>query len=474
MIDLASDEARALGHGWVGPEHVMLASLDGASENGLVLRSAGLQAGQVRTLIDWVVVASSSFPADLALPISGQAQRALVRAVRVSEEIGRRVAGIDELLLAITIDGEGVVVRVLEDLLVDVGALREEMIARVAGDDRAAYTLCRELVESMRDRQAAGLGVDPFADEPPDVLNGLIEADRSVLAALPQSGSRRRRSDRVVNGDQLLYARLVRMAQDWVCRYPLVDGLGNFGSINGFSAADMNYTEARRTSLVADMNMFPLLLANGGAGIPPHNLAAAIATTVAYLEDPAIPTSALIAQLGGPDFPTGGVLINGRALPAIYETGEGTVLLRGRATIEASASDRMIVISELPYTVSAGGDGGMIEQIADAVHSGSLAGVRDLFDDSSRDSGMRIVLELTSHADPDSTVDALYRQTDLEIAYPVRITARVNGMPRTLPLRELIAQWVAAHLNDQPKDTIRDRLLTIADRHHDPRRTTIT
>jgi hypothetical protein len=472
-IDLASEEARALGHGYVGPEHLLLALLDDATETGSVLRSAGLQVGQVRTLIDWIVVASSSFPADLRVPISDRAQRVLVRATRLSGGLGRTVAGTDELLLAMTIDGEGVIDRVFEDLSVDLDALRDELIVQVSGDDAAAAD-CRELVVSMREAQAAGHGVDPFADEPPDLLDGLIEADRQVLAALPPLGSLRRRSDRVVGGDHLLYARLVRMAQDWVCRYPLVDGLGNFGSIYGFSPAGMDYTEARPASLAEEIDAFPLLLANGGPGIPPHNLAAVISTTVAYLDDPAISTAALIAQLTGPDFPTGGVVINGSALPAIYETGEGSILLRGRAKIEASGSERMIVITELPYTVSAAWDGGLIEQIADSVRGGSLAGISDLHDDSSNDNGMQIVLELAPSSDPDATVDALYKQTDLEIAYQVRMVAAVDGTPRTLALRELIAEWVASRLRDQPKDAVRERLLAVAERHRDPRRTAIT
>jgi DNA gyrase subunit A len=236
----------------------------------------------------------------------------------------------------------------------------------------------------------------------------------------------------------------------------------------------MDYTEARPASLAEEIDAFPLLLANGGPGIPPHNLAAVISTTVAYLDDPAISTAALIAQLTGPDFPTGGVVINGSALPAIYETGEGSILLRGRAKIEASGSERMIVITELPYTVSAAWDGGLIEQIADSVRGGSLAGISDLHDASSNDNGMQIVLELAPSSDPDATVDALYKQTDLEIAYQVRMVAAVDGTPRTLALRELIAEWVASRLRDQPKDAVRERLLAVAERHRDPRRTAIT
>jgi hypothetical protein len=472
-IDLASDEARALGHGYVGPEHLLLVLLDHESVTGSVLRSAGLQVGQVRTLIDWLVGASSSFPADLAVPISDRAQRVLVRAVHVAGEMGRAAAGTDELLLAITIEGDGVAARVFEDLSIDLEAMREQLIAHVTAGDPADAARCRDLVVSMHEPRTAEHPVDPFADEPPDLSDGLIDADRQVLAALPRPGSSRRKCARVVGRDQLLYARLMRMGQDWVCRYPLVDGRGNFGSIDQDPAAEMDYTEARCTSLATDIDAFPLLLANGGPGIPPHNLAAAISTTVAYLDDPTISTAALIAHLGGPDFPTGGVVINGAALPGIYEAGAGTVLLRGRANVEASGSQRIIVITEVPYTVSKGGPGGLIDQIADAVNAGALAGVSDLADQSDH-TGIRVVVSLSAAIDPDAMLDALYQQTDLEIAYSVRMTARVDGSVRPLTLRDLVAHWLACHVHDQPNAAVRERLLTVAERYRDQRRTAIS
>ncbi len=234
----------------------------------------------------------------------------------------------------------------------------------------------------------------------------------------------------------------------------------------------MDFTEARRSELAADANLFPLLLANGGPGIPPHSVAEVIATTVAYLDDQTISSRRLLRHLNGPDFPTGGVVLNGDALSAIYETGSGSILLRGRAQTAPSSRGRQIVITELPYGVMKGGEGGLIEQIADGSHERTLQGITDLLDDSD-ESQIRIILELAPSADPDAIIDALHQQTDLQIRYPVRLVARVQGQVRTLALRDLVAEWIATRLPDQPKDALRQQLLTVAERHQDPRRTTI-
>jgi DNA gyrase subunit A len=264
------------------------------------------------------------------------------------------------------------------------------------------------------------------------------------------------------------------MAQPWVSRYPLADGKGNFGSIDGFEPADMEFTSARLSKLAPDANRFPLLLANGGPGIPPHNLAEVIAVTVAYIDDPATSTRQLLGHLKGPDFPTGGVVPNRDALPAIYETGSGTILLRGRAHTEPGPDGEQLMITQLPYGVATVGAGGLIEQIADAVHQRTLEGITDLRYDTSDENGLGIVLELALGTDADATVDALHEQTDLQITYPVRLVARVESQPLTLTLRDLISGWVGARLLDRSKDALRQQLLAVAERHSDPRRTAIS
>jgi hypothetical protein len=472
VVELASGEARALGHSYVGPEHLLLGLCAGAGETAAGLQSAGVDASAARAAIEWILGTGIPVPAEHPISLADRAQRVLVRTLGLARDAGSSSAGTDHLLLAVLIEPCGIAARMCEDRGVALAGMREDVIARVAGVDPRSAERYRTLVQAMREAQAADSPhvVDPFADEPPDLVDGLLEPDRRVLAAL---GTRYSVSRRIVGGDPLLYARLARMAQDWVCRYPLVQGRGNFGSIDGWPAADMEFTEARLSNLAPDANMFPLLLANGAPGIPPHNLAEVIATTVAYIVDPTISTSRLIGHLRGPDFPTGGAVLNGDALPAIYETGSGTILLRGRAHTEPGSRGQQLVITELPYGVTKGGEGGLIDQIAERVRQGTLEGILDLVEDSDR-TGMRILLELTHGTDPDAILGALYEQTDLQISHPVRLAARVEGEPRTLTLRDLIAEWVTTRLLDQSQDTLCQQLLAVVERHHDARRTVIS
>jgi DNA gyrase subunit A len=165
---------------------------------------------------------------------------------------------------------------------------------------------------------------------------------------------------------------------------------------------------------------------------------------------------------------------NRDALPAIYETGSGTILLRGRAHTEPGPDGEQLMITQLPYGVATVGAGGLIEQIADAVHQRTLEGITDLRYDTSDENGLGIVLELALGTDADATVDALHEQTDLQITYPVRLVARVESQPLTLTLRDLISGWVGARLLDRSKDALRQQLLAVAERHSDPRRTAIS
>src|ERR671927_460573 len=272
------------------------------------------------------------------------------------------------------------------------------------------------------------------------------------------------------------YALSVRLAQDFSMRYPLVDGQGNFGSIDDDPAAAMRYTEARLTRLATEMlrdidmdtvdfvpnydgrkqeplvlpSRFPNLLVNGSAGIavgvatniPPHNLREVIAATVAYIDDPDIEAAGLMKHVKGPDFPTGGVILGRQGIRDAYETGRGRVRVQARAHIEPlSQGKEAIVVTELPYMVKKGGDGGLIQKIADLVHEKKIAEISDIRDESDRN-GMRLVIELKRDALPKVVLNKLYKHTPMQSTFGVNMVALVDGVPRTLSLREVLHAYV--------------------------------
>src|SRR4051795_7704230 len=275
----------------------------------------------------------------------------------------------------------------------------------------------------------------------PDVRDGLKPVHRRVLYAMNENGLTPTRSyvkcARIVgevmgkyhpHGDSAIYDTLVRMAQDFSMRHPLVDGQGNFGSVDDDPAAAMRYTEARLTRLAMEMlrdidmdtvdfvpnydgskqepvvlpARYPNLLVNGGTGIavgmatniPPHNLEEVISATVAFLEDPTIDVEGLQQHMKGPDFPTGGIIMGTAGIRDAYETGRGRVRVRGRSHIEDIGQGKeALIVTELPYAVKKGGDGGLVTKIADLVHEKKIAEISDLRDESDR-RGMRLVIEL--------------------------------------------------------------------------------
>src|SRR4051812_16625340 len=279
----------------------------------------------------------------------------------------------------------------------------------------------------------------------PDVRDGLKPVHRRVLYAMNEAGLAPNRGHakcaRIVgevmgnfhpHGDQAIYDTLVRMAQDFSMRYPLVDGQGNFGSMDNDPAAAMRYTEARLARLATEMlrdidadtvdfnpnydesrlepavlpARFPNLLVNGSAGIPggmatnipPHNLREAIDATVAYIDNPQIATADLMKHLKGPDFPTGGIVVGRQGIRDAYETGRGRIILRAKAHIEPLRQGKeAIVITEMPYQVTKG-DGrnegaGLIKKIAEVVTDGKVKEISDLRDESSEKGGVRVVIE---------------------------------------------------------------------------------
>jgi DNA gyrase subunit A len=324
----------------------------------------------------------------------------------------------------------------------------------------------------------------------PDVRDGLKPVHRRVLYAMNELGLGPTRSyakcAKIVgevmgnyhpHGDSAIYDTLVRMAQDFSMRYELVDGQGNFGSVDDDPAAAMRYTEARlariATEMLRDLDMdtvdfvpnydgsrqeplvlparFPNLLVNGSSGIavgmatniPPHNLREVIDATVAYIDDPEIDVEGLMAHVKGPDFPTGGVILGRAAIRAAYETGRGRVRVQARAHIEPLKQGKeAIVVTELPFMVKKGGEGGLIQKIADLVHEKKIPEISDLRDESDK-RGMRLVIELKRDAIPKVVLNKLYKHTSMQSTFGVNMVALVDNVPRTLNLRAVIHNYVA-------------------------------
>src|ERR671927_1302694 len=295
----------------------------------------------------------------------------------------------------------------------------------------------------------------------PDVRDGLKPVHRRVLFSMNENGLQPNRpyskSARIVgdvmgkyhpHGDSAIYDTLVRLAQDFSMREPLVDGQGNFGSVDDDPAAAMRYTEARLAPLAREMlrdldadtvdftpnyandrqeptvlpARFPNLLVNGASGIavgmatniPPHNLREAIAATVAYIEDPDITTEGLMRHLKGPDFPTGGIILGLGGIRDAYETGRGRIRVRARAHIEPLTHGKeAIIVTELPFMVKKGGDGGLIQKISDLVHDKKIPEISDIRDESDRN-GMRLVIELKRDALPKVVLNKLYKHTPMQ------------------------------------------------------------
>jgi DNA gyrase subunit A len=345
----------------------------------------------------------------------------------------------------------------------------------------------------------------------PDVRDGLKPVHRRILHAMNESGLQPtrpyRKSATVVgavmgayhpHGDDPIYDTLVRLAQPFAQRYPLIDGQGNFGSIDNDPAAAMRYTEARLARLATELlrdidadtvdfgpnfdgsrleplvlpSRFPNLLVNGSSGIavgmatniPPHNLRETIDAVVAYIDDPAIDNAGLMRHLKGPDFPTGGIIVGRQGIRDAYETGRGRVLVRGRAHIEPLRQGKeAIIVTEMPYQVAKGdgrNDGsGLIKKIAEVVNDKKIPEISDLRDESDK-SGVRLVIELKRDAIPKVVLNKLYKHTPLQTTFGVNMVALVDGVPRTLALRDVILHYVD-HQRDvvvrRTKDELRKR-----------------
>jgi DNA gyrase subunit A len=278
------------------------------------------------------------------------------------------------------------------------------------------------------------------------------------------------------HGDSAIYDTLVRLAQDFSMRYTLVDGQGNFGSVDDDPPAAMRYTEARldrlATEMLRDLDMdtvdfgpnydgqhqeplvmparFPNLLVNGSSGIavgmatniPPHNLREVIDATVAYVENPSATVDDLMAYVRGPDFPTGGIILGRAGIRDAYETGRGRVRVQARAHIEPLTHGKeAIIVTELPYQVKKGGDNGLMVKIKELVEDKKITEISDLRDESDK-RGMRLVIELKRDALPKVVLNKLFKHTPMQTTFGVNMVALVDGVPRTLSLREVIHHYV--------------------------------
>jgi DNA gyrase subunit A len=320
----------------------------------------------------------------------------------------------------------------------------------------------------------------------PDVRDGLKPVHRRILYACQEAGyvagRPYRKSSRIVgdvmgkyhpHGDSAIYDALARMTQNWSMRVPLVDGQGNFGSMDPDPPAAMRYTEARLAKvanfLLGDIDRdtvdftpnydasesepqvlparFPNLLVNGAGGIavgmatniPPHNLGEVLAACRAYIDDPAVTSEDLMEHVKGPDFPTGGLILGLSGIRGAYTTGRGSIMMRSRHTIEEGRGDRRsIVLTEIPYQV---GKNGLVEKIAEAAKDKRIEGVSDIRDESNRE-GVRIVIDLKRDATPEVVLNQLWRHTPAQSSFPANMLAIRGGRPETLTLRDIIESFV--------------------------------
>lgn len=320
----------------------------------------------------------------------------------------------------------------------------------------------------------------------PDVRDGLKPVHRRVLFGMSELGvlSNRpfKKSARIVgevlgkyhpHGDSSVYDAMVRMAQDWSLRYPLVDGQGNFGSLDGDSPAAMRYTEARLKRIAEETlsdieketvdfqpnfddtlqeptvlpTRIPNLLVNGTSGIavgmatnmPPHNLAESVNAIIAFIDNPEITVDELMHHIKGPDFPTGGIIYGEQGIREAFETGRGRIVVRARTEIELTHSGReCIVVTEIPYMVN---KAEMIKKIADLINEKKLEGISYINDESDRN-GLRVVIILKKEMPANVVLNHLYKHSQLQTAFNVNNIALVRGRPRTLALRDLIDNFV--------------------------------
>ena len=347
-------------------------------------------------------------------------------------------------------------------------------------------TLPRDIVDEMKESYLNYSMSVIVSRALPDVRDGLKPVHRRILYGMSELGSSWNRpykkSARIVgdvlgkyhpHGDSSVYDALVRMAQDFSLRYELVDGQGNFGSIDGDNAAAMRYTESRMTKLSSEMlkdlekdtvdwglnfdetlkeptvlpSQVPTLLINGSEGIavgmatkiPPHNLKEIINGLVAIIENPEVTTKEIMEHIKGPDFPTAGLIMGVDGLKNAYKTGRGKIKMRARAHIESAPNGKdSIVITEVTYQTN---KSNLVEKIADLVRDKKIVGITDLRDESDKD-GIRIVVETKRDAVPEVILNQLYKHTQLQDTFGIILLALVNGVPKIMSLKEILNHFI--------------------------------
>jgi DNA gyrase subunit A len=355
--------------------------------------------------------------------------------------------------------------------------------ASPAPSDFKAVSLTDELKRSYLDYAMSVI----VARALPDARDGLKPVHRRILFSMNENGYEwnkpYRKSARVVgdvigkyhpHGDQSVYDALVRMAQEFSMRLPLIDGQGNFGSVDGDPPAAMRYTEVRlervTENLLADIDKntvdfqdnydnsereptvlparFPNLLVNGGSGIavgmatniPPHNLGEIIDATLALIDKPELTVEEIASLVPGPDFPTGGIILGRAGIREAYLTGRGSIMVRGRVAQETLRGEReALIITEIPFQVN---KASMIEKIAELVRDKKIEGIGDIRDESDRD-GMRVVIEIKRDAMAEVVLNQLYRFTLLQSSFPANMVALTGGRPATMTLRDLLVAFIA-------------------------------
>ncbi len=354
------------------------------------------------------------------------------------------------------------------------------------GDFNRDNTLPRDIVDEMKESYLNYSMSVIVSRALPDVRDGLKPVHRRILYGMSELSSNWNRpykkSARIVgdvlgkyhpHGDSSIYDALVRMAQSFSMRYELVDGQGNFGSIDGDNAAAMRYTESRMTKLSSEMlkdlekdtvswepnfdetlkepsvlpSAIPTLLINGSEGIavgmatkiPPHNLTEVIGGTIALIDKKDITTEELMGHIKGPDFPTSGLILGMDGLKDAYETGRGKIKMRARAHIETAKSGKdSIVITEIPYQTN---KSNLVEKIADLVRDKKIIGITDLRDESDKD-GIRVVIETKRDAVPEVILNQLYKHTQLQDTFGIILLALANGVPQVMPLKTVLGHFI--------------------------------
>ena len=348
-------------------------------------------------------------------------------------------------------------------------------------DRKVAVNIVGEMRKSFLDYSMSVI----VARALPDVRDGLKPVHRRILYTLYEEGmtpdKKYQKSANAVgavmghyhpHGDSAIYESMVRMAQDFTYRHTLVDGHGNFGSIDGDGAAASRYTEARLAKismeLLRDLNKdtvdfsenydgqrkepvvlpsrFPNILVNGNMGIavgmatniPPHNLGEVIDGCVAYIDNPEITVTELMQYIKGPDFPTAGVILGNSGIKMAYESGRGTITIRGMATVEETHNKHRIVITELPYQVN---KKALIQRIGELVRDKVIDGISNLSDESALE-GIKIVIDVKKEANANVVLNNLYKHTQLQTSYGINFLMLVDGSPRTLGLREIIEKYI--------------------------------